>query len=248
MITDESIAGPPPEVHKTNSFQRMAGAIFAPVSTFAEIARSPDWVLPLILFTLISVVSSFLIVPHLDMESTIRQQLESRHQSAEKIERSVELANKIKSFVPYISLVTTPIVLLILGGVFLIAFQMFGGEGSFLQYLAVVLYAWIPLVLQGILTTALVSTRGSIGQEEMLSVVRSNPGFLVNPHSAPVLFALLSSLDVFTIWMLALLVIGCAFVSRLSRKSSTAIIVALWAVVLLFKVTMAVIRGVGAGA
>lgn len=236
------------ETRRTNTLQRMAGAIFAPVSTFSDIARFPDWILPIVLFTILIVVSTFVIVPHMDMESTMRHQLEAQHRSPEKIERSVEMANKIKSFIPYFSLITTPILFMVVAAVLLIAFKLFAGEGTFVQYLSVVLYGWIPMHLQGILTTALVSTRGLIEQEEMVSVVRSNPGFLLDPKTSPVAFAFVSSLDLFTIWTLVLLTIGCAFVAKRSRKTSGAIVVALWAVVILFKVAMAAIRGGGAGA
>ncbi|HVT03496.1 MAG TPA: Yip1 family protein [Thermoanaerobaculia bacterium] len=248
MTIDAPIGSPSPEVRKTNSFQRMAGAIFAPVSTFAEIARLPDWVIPIVLFTIILVVSSFVVAPHFDMESTLRHQLEAQHQSPEKTERAIELANKVKSFVPYFSLITSPLSFVVVAAVLLIAFKLFAGEGTFPQYLSVVLYGWIPMLLQGIISTAIVSTRGMIGQEEMMSIVRSNPGFLVDPHSAAIPFALLSSIDVFTIWTLALLTIGCAFVARISRGKSAAIVGVLWVVVVVFKVTMAAIRGLGAGA
>ena len=248
MTIDASIGPPPPEARKTNSFQRMAGAIFAPVSTFSEIARFPDWVIPIVLFTILAVASSFVVVPHLDMESGIRRQLEAQHKSPEKIERAMEFASKIKTFVPYIALVMTPIVFLAVAAVFLIAFKLFAGEGTFPQYQAVVLYGWIPMHLQGLISTAIVSTRGLIGQEEMMSIVRSNPGFLVDAHSAAIPFALLSSIDVFTIWTLVLLTIGCAFVARISRGKSATIVGVLWVVVVVFKVTMAAIRGLGAGA
>jgi hypothetical protein len=52
----------------------------------------------------------------------------------------------------------------------------------------------------------------------------------------PVAFAVLSSLDLFTIWTVILFIIGFSFVSRFSRAKSAAIIVPFWVLLVLFKV------------
>ena len=57
---------------------------------------------------------------------------------------------------------------------------------------------------------------------------------MVNPMRRP-LFALLSSLDLFSIWYLVLLIIGFAYVARVSKARSAVIIVSLWILVLLIK-------------
>jgi FtsH-binding integral membrane protein len=44
----------------------------------------------------------------------------------------------------------------------------------------------------------------------------------------PVLFSLLSSFDIFTIWTLILLIIGFSTLSRMSRGKSAAIVISLW--------------------
>jgi hypothetical protein len=70
----------------------------------------------------------------------------------------------------------------------------------------------------------------------------SNLGFLVDSKSAA-LHSILSSLDVFSFWTLALLVIGFAASARVSRKAATGVIVAIWALLVLGKAGFAAIFG-----
>jgi hypothetical protein len=71
--------------------------------------------------------------------------------------------------------------------------------------------------------------------EGLATVVRSNLGFLADMKANPMAFALFSSFDIFSVWFLVLMVIGFAYVSRLSKAKSAGIIVSLWIVVLLLK-------------
>jgi hypothetical protein len=75
----------------------------------------------------------------------------------------------------------------------------------------------------------------------MAVLVRSNPAFLVDMKANPVLFSLLSSIDLFTIWTVVLLIIGFAFVARVSKAKSAAIVISLWAVALVIKLGFAAI-------
>ena len=54
----------------------------------------------------------------------------------------------------------------------------------------------------------------------MATMIKTNPGFLVDMKTHPMLFALLSSLDVFTIWTVVLLIIGFAALSRASKAKA----------------------------
>jgi hypothetical protein len=71
--------------------------------------------------------------------------------------------------------------------------------------------------------------------QELATLVRSNLGFLVNYKTNPMAFALLSSIDIFSIWFVVLMIIGFAYLARVSRAKSAVIIISLWVVVLCFK-------------
>jgi hypothetical protein len=69
---------------------------------------------------------------------------------------------------------------------------------------------------------------------ELATILRSNLAFLTTMKANPLLFVLLSKLDIFTVWLLALFIIGFAFVAKFSKAKSAAIVIGLWIVVVLF--------------
>jgi len=71
--------------------------------------------------------------------------------------------------------------------------------------------------------------------QTLATLVRSNLGFLADFKANPISFALLSSVDIFSIWYVVLLIIGFAYVSRLSRAKTAMVIVSLWIVATCFK-------------
>ncbi|HEX9163773.1 MAG TPA: Yip1 family protein [Thermoanaerobaculia bacterium] len=221
-------------------FQRIIGALFAPDQTFRDIARRPDIIVPLVLILAISTLTSFLVAPRLQFDS-VREQItrSNPHMAAEDVDRAMRFTSAISKVSTYAAPFLTLALFAIVAGVLLIAFRLFGGEGNFKQALSVVLYAWLPRVIYGIILTIVVLAKGSVDVGAIPMVVRSNLSFLVDLKAQPVLFSLLSSLDVFTIWTIVLLIIGFAFVSGMTRARSAAIIVTLWAFALIIKLGIA---------
>jgi hypothetical protein len=246
-LTTGSAAGVPPAsiiapaTAKPNPAARLAGVLFEPVTTLRSIAERPDWIVPLIVLALISLGSVLVITSHIDIERSIREQAAARDTPPDQVDKQIEIAKKIQKFTAPLVVVFTPISLAIVAGVFLLAFRIFGGEGTFRQAFAVTVYSWLPLAIGGVVTTIIVATRGLVTQQEVVSMLRSNLGFLVDLHDHKILYTLLSQLDVFTIWTLSLFVIGYAFMSRLSRAASASLVIGIWLVVVLFKVAIAAI-------
>ena len=232
---DESALTPPPAGPKPNPFSRIVGAIIAPVDTFNSIAERPDWVVPFLLVIVFVFLSTILGASHIDIEGSMRKQMASRDMTPAQVDRAIEIGMKMQKFNAVIVVVIVPVVLLIVATVLLFAFRAFGGEGTFRQSLAITSYAWMPFLIQGILTLILLMSRQGVLQQDMATILMSNPGaFLTDAN--PIVLAILSSLDVFTFWVLALMVVGYSAMSRLTRGQSAAIVIGLWLVVVLFKV------------
>jgi hypothetical protein len=233
---------PPAEIlpaAKPSPAARLAGVLFEPVTTLRSIAERPDWVVPLIVLVLISLASTLVLTGHIDLERTIREKMAGKNIPAEQLDRQIEIGSKIQKFTAPLVVVAVPISLAIVAGTFLLVFRLFGGEGSFRQAFSVTVYSWVPLAIGGLVTTIIVATRGLVTQDEVVGMLRSNLGFLVDSHDHVILYTLLSQLDVFTIWTLSLFAIGYAFMSRFSRAASASIVIAVWMVVVLFKVALA---------
>jgi hypothetical protein len=126
--------------------------------------------------------------------------------------------------------------------VLLLAFRLMGGEGNFQQAFSVTVYAWMPGVIKSIIMTVIVAMRSNVSALDIATLVRSNLAFLVGMKEHPMAFVLLSSLDIFTVWLLALFIIGFAYVSKVSKAKSAAIVITLWIIATLFKLIGPAIR------
>jgi hypothetical protein len=240
------VTAPPPK----NSFQRIAGVLFAPADTFRDIARKPDILVPLILIVLVSYVGSFVVMPKMDWDAVTAQQAEqvkkqNPNASDADIARMGKFAKAIGTTMGYVMPALFIVWYVIVAGVLLLVFRLMGGEGTFKQAFSTTLYSWMPMVVGGIVGVIVLALRpGLIDPTTMATLVKSNPAFLVDPKAQTVLFSLLSSFDIFTIWMIALLSIGFSEVARVSKAKSAAIVVTLWIVLILIKVGFAAL---GAG-
>jgi len=242
---ESSPVQPVPTAPAKNSFERIVGVLFSPAETFADIARKPDFLIPLLLIVAIGYATTFLTLPHLDWDAATAQQAEAIKKSRPNMTDSeVEQAQKMtKAFIsvtmyvaPLLAVLWYLIVALILFG----AFRLMAGSGTFKQAFSATLYAWIPLVLFGIVLTIVVVAQGTADPTTMgATAVKSNPAFLVDMKDQPVLFTLLSAIDAFTIWTIALLITGFAALSKQSWAKSAAIVVSLWVVLILVRVGFA---------
>jgi hypothetical protein len=228
-------AGPKP-----NPFQRIIGVLFSPDATFASIARRPDWVVPLVLLLLVSLAAGIIMAPRVDFAAPAREAMEqNKNVPQEQIDKTVRISTSVGKVFTYLAPVLSLIGLLVIAGVVLLAFRIFGGEGDFKQAFSVTCYSSIPSIIKSVVTLLVIVLRSAKGEmihpQALATIVRSNLGFLVDYKTHPVAFALLSSFDIFSIWFLALLIIGFSYVARVSKVKSAVTIISLWLLVLLLK-------------
>ena len=146
---------------------------------------------------------------------------QNKNASPEQIDKAVRISASIGKVFTYIAPVLSLIGLLVIAGVVLLAFRIFGGEGDFKQAFSVTCYASIPTIIKSVVTLIIIMAKGGIIPAQALTtIVRSNLGFLVDYKTNPMAFALLSSFDIFSVWFLALLIIGFSYVARVSKVES----------------------------
>lgn len=240
-----SSEAPPAVPAKPNPVKRLGGVILAPDETLREIAARPDWLVPLVVILLVSLLTNLVALPHIDMETAFREQLEERRVPPEQIDKQMEGYEQIRRFFAPIGVLFLAVMALIIAAILLVAFKVMGGEGSFRQSWSVTLYSWVPQLLKGLLVTFLIYRAGTVDAEELPALLKSNLGFLADPKGSPLLFALLTSIDIFNIWSVILLAIGLSYAHKLSRGKAFGIVVTLWIVVILGKIGLAALQNLG---
>jgi hypothetical protein len=223
---------------------RVAGVFASPGPTFASIARWPGWVLPLVISTVLSIAATAAILPRLDFESALRERFAARGQTVpeDRIEQIVGAQKKFAPVFAYGWAVLAPTVIaLLLATVLWVSFKAFGWEVVFRQSFGVTAHAFLPAIGVSMLLIFFVSRVDLVNPADLGDLTHSNPGFLVDRHSNPVLHSLLSSLDVFSLWVLALLVIGFAAAAKVTRKKAATLIGSLWGLYVLGKAGWAAI-------
>ena len=220
--------------------QRIVGALFSPDETFSDIARKPDILIPLLIILVISMITGIVLAPRLEFDS-LRPQMAAKNPNLapEDLDRMVKMAGAVGKVSAYASPLIALVSFVVIAAVLLLAFRLFGGEGTFRQAFSIVTYAWIPRVIQGVILTVIIAVKGTADVNDIPTLVRSNPAFLVDMADHPVLFSLLSTFDVFTLWTVALLIIGFAYMSRFSRTRSATIILSIWAFITVVKLGFA---------
>lgn len=236
---------PTPAVEpEVNPFQRVLGVLIAPIRTFADIARRPDIMVPLVLILIIGYASTFAILPRTDFDAMMDAQMEAAKKqnpnlSDEDLAPGMKIGAAITKTIFYIQPLLMVIWYLIVAGVLLLGVRLFGGEGTFKQAFSVTVYSWMPYVILGIVMTIVVVVKGTFDPITAATLVKSNPAFLVDMKEQPVLYSLLSMLDVFTVWVLALLIIGFAAVSKFSKARTAAVVIPLWLVMVVIRLGFA---------
>jgi hypothetical protein len=238
-----------PALAKPNPFQRLAGVFFSPGETLRSIADRPDITVPLIVTIVISFACTMLIMPHIDFAADIRASMEARgNVTGAQAEQAMRIGMAVGKALLYATPFLIPLFWALYAGVVLLLFRLFGAEGTYQRAYSIKVYVSLPLIIRGILAAIIVMSRGKISVSELATVVRSNLGFLANMKANPVLFTLLSNADIFVLWSLVLSVIGYAYMAKVSRGRSAAVIVTIWIVFVLIGVGFAALGSLGAKA
>lgn len=219
------------------------GALVAPGRTFPSFRERPRWLLPLVLLVVLAVALSLVLTPKLDMTEVMRETLEKsgREVSENELAQQVEMAESFQWLGTISQVVLQPVFFLLIAAVFLACFRMLGSEVDFRQSLAVTTHGFLPYAVATLLSIPVVLARDEVGMDEVRSgsFVKSNLAAFAGEETAAPLLALLGSLDLFSIWTLALLAIGYRLVAAVSRGSAWGVVLVLWGLYVAGKAALA---------
>lgn len=231
------------------TMQRIVGAFINPVETFADIARTRGFWVPLVLMVVLSVAFVELFLSRVSMQAVVLHQLEASGRFAgtpsAQLQHSVQMAAKVAAVTQQgMAIVGVPLGILFLALIGMVIIRLLSGNAPpFKKMWSVSTYALLPSALRsvaGILAVLLVAPANFASA----NISPTNVGFFLTQQSvSKPLYTLASSLDPFTFWIMALLGIGCASVSGSKVRSQTFFFsfLALWAVWLLIRMGLTAI-------
>jgi len=238
----------------------LTGTLLSPGETFADVNRKPTWIAPMIVAVVTVLASAFFfqwrVNPDWDtiFRNQIKKRMERSNQSLtqDQMDAQVKISKSFAKFFPIIGAVVTPVIYVILAGIFALGLMFIQAKATFKKILSVVAWssAAIGIVL-AVVTMASLMVRDeeslrSIDPTQGAGIVPSNLAAFLPSETSAVIKSLAASLDVFTIWTCILFAIGFAGIAG-SRKITTGktatVVFGFWAVYVLAKAGWAAMFG-----
>ena len=227
--------------------ERVIDTFFAPTKTFADIRRNRSWWLPMLILAAFSYLFTLTAVSHVGPQRLAESALRNNPSQNEKLQQATPEQRaqtlRITATVMQVSFFGWPVFVLVmsaLGALLLwVGFNfILGGSASYSGMFAVMMFAWLPSILRAVLSTAMLF----LGDPESFNIndpVGTNPGFYMGANSPAFLKAILESVDIFSIWIFALMAIGGAIVARVKIRSGMILVFATWLIVVLLRAAAA---------
>lgn len=219
-----------------SSFGRLIGVLVSPGKTFRSIAEMPTWLVPFLVLMALSLMVGWFLFSRVDPEEMVRYQLGkfADQMPAEDVDKMIHDAENMTTgkrlLQTAIGLPVAALSYAALAAVFLVAFKLLGSEMTFKQSLSTYLYGTTPLAVAALINLPLILIRDTISPEEMMGggVLVASPSILASEETSAVIRSLLGSLNFFTLWTLALLILGYRTVARVSTAAASGAVITLW--------------------
>lgn len=249
------------EQPQMGAFQRLIGTLISPGETFQDINRKPDFLLPLLLAIVVSLAGNFVILKRLnpDYEKITRQAVEQQlaknnktisdlsPQEREAVEAQVKMGAKISPYVGYVISILSPLVIGLFALLFWAGTMLISGQSTFKKVFSVTSYIYaVVLVTIQMALNVLVAFLRNPEDIDLLkgSIAVTNPGMMLPAGSNAIVEALLTRLDIFSIWFIVLMSIGLAKVcKKTSTGKAATVVVGLWAIWVVLAVAWRAIIG-----
>jgi hypothetical protein len=224
-----------PEPAPQSFLSRLTGVWFSPGETFAEIGRAPRMLAPILVLMIIGSATAYLMIDRIGVRGVfspgIEQNVASGRMSREQADQQLDAMTKgpaatfIKWMFPLIGLVQSLVMALILVGVAKLITMLMGGDNKFKPLFSVSLYTLLGTSLVSSVILIIVLYLKPPEETDINNPLGSNLAALLTmalgKDGLPkFIMALARWVDVFGIWMLALLAIGYAAVTKRVKSSS----------------------------
>jgi hypothetical protein len=237
-----------------SQWQRVACTFTAPSKTFEDVKRgNRSWWLPLIVMALVGYILFAAVAQKIGIQQTVDNQIRMDPKAQERMANaspeqramgekvSVGITEGVFIAGPLIGMLGALVVAAVLMGTINFGF---GGRAKFGEVFAVVYYAWLPQVVKVLLGTAVIYAGMAPESFNIKNFAPTNLGAFLDPtDTAKWLYALATSLDAVTIWMVVLMSIGVATVAGVKRSAGYIAVFGWWLIIVFFGVVTAAVMG-----
>jgi hypothetical protein len=231
--TDPAGSPTEPSAEPASLWEDFVDIFYAPSQVFAR-RRDGKFGLPLLFLTLAGLVLYFLtknaMQPVMDAEFSFRIAEMLRANPQMTSEQLAAGRGFFETFAPVIFAVTFPVVVLLTGSVLWAVGKLFDAKEPFVAALMIATYSQVPRLVQSLVMAA----QGLFMDPQSITSIHSvslSPARFMDPTTAqPMLLALASRVDLFTIWITVLLAIGLHVVGRISKQSAAIAAAITWLV------------------
>jgi len=214
--------------------QRLVNTFIAPSKTFADIRRNASWWVPLLLISVFAVAYFFTIDKKVGFDQVARTML-ANNKGIQRLEPAQqEQAYSRTAVFLKASMYTAPIFILlyvvVIAAVLMATFNFtMDAQVPFSRAMAIVMYGWLP----GIVTSVLAMASLAFGNPEgfrMQNPIGTNPAYFLDPDTtSKFVYSILTSFDIISLWIVALIGIGFALNAKKKISTGSAIgVVAVW--------------------
>ncbi|MDQ7052993.1 MAG: Yip1 family protein [candidate division KSB1 bacterium] len=228
MADSQSVQAAQPTDKPMSVSGRFFGVIVSPQATFQNIARFPNWVVPLIVVAIAGMLSGYFLQDTI-VQMAREQIAQNPNLTPEQVEQAVSRMEGFTRLSAWLMpLITTPIMFLIIAGILMLTGNVFlGAEATFRQVFSVVSWSAVITVLSSIINVPFMRSSGELNSLTNLTFLAPN----ADMKSAT--FFLLQQLDLFYIWWVVLMGMGMAAVYNFTVKKGITIVVSWWLVYIL---------------
>jgi len=138
---------------------------------------------------------------------------------------------------------------LVWAGALYLAGMALGGRSAFGAMFRMVVWAWLPYVLRGLIQTVYILTSGQVIAHPGLSGLVQQDRPIGEMIAAPpglgqlLLVSFLSRIDLFMVWNLILLIVGVRVMTQLSRRKTALVTLAVWLLLTALSLVPALVSG-----
>jgi hypothetical protein len=232
--------------------ERVIDTFIAPSKTFTDILRNQSWWLPFLIMVVVGYAFIFTVEKKVGWEQVLENSLKTNASQAEQIsnapaDQQATIRARMLAGYKYVSYGFLAFVLLywvIASAVMLGTLNFgFGGRATFGQMFAVFVYAGLPGVIKSLLSIIVMFAGLDAESFNLQNPVGTNLGYYLSPESPKWLISLGTSIDVFTLWTIVVLIIGCAIVAKVKRSSAAIAVIGWWLLFTIVSVGFAAFQG-----